>query len=243
MRTPVIYFAGKISKRDWRHSMVSGLSLDNEAAILNPSLIIGQNELGPSGGQMTYDWAYGGPFFRSCDHCCFHGPASHGAGVQSDGGGESWSFMGGDDLMDRLSYRRAAIFKVNHARVLRADAVFAFIESTDCYGTLVELGIKAAQNPFRPPMIVIGLAPGLSLADRDELWMVLQTAQHIFHGTAEECWEQFRRDVGGQTLVGLSDGQLFPDLAAARSAVTGAPAPAPAPAPAQPKGKHHAPAR
>ena len=49
MSTPVIYFAGKISKRDWRHSIVSGLSLDNETAILNPLLIIGQNEIGPRG--------------------------------------------------------------------------------------------------------------------------------------------------------------------------------------------------
>src|SRR5581483_9440880 len=64
---------------------------------------------------------YVGPFFLSCDHGCYHGPSSHGYGY-------------GPDAQHRL------VSGLCLGALHRADLIFAWIDSRDCYGTLVELG-------------------------------------------------------------------------------------------------------
>jgi hypothetical protein len=75
IRKPTVYLAGKIGRNDWRHELVpelrgtvNGDCLDPEPVLFDPTLRI---DCG--------DFVYVGPFFVSCDHGCFHGPASHGA--------------------------------------------------------------------------------------------------------------------------------------------------------------------
>ena len=59
---PELYLAGKISKNDWRHELVPGLSSHDWA----------------SGPITTGSFSYVGPFFVSCDHGCSHGANTHG---------------------------------------------------------------------------------------------------------------------------------------------------------------------
>ena len=60
---PRVYFGGKISKSDWRHSFVPGLR----------NAEWGTRRLEAS------SFTYTGPFFVSCDHGCRHFSIGHGA--------------------------------------------------------------------------------------------------------------------------------------------------------------------
>jgi hypothetical protein len=177
MTAPRIYMAGKIGAHDWRHKLIPGLR-DDSSRLFDPDFTLD-----------CRSFRYGGPFFVSCDHGCYHGPANHGAGIIDDGCGDEWGNLSAEHSAHTLQARRRAIFAINRERVLRADHVFAFIESPDCYGTLVELGLASAKGI----PIAIGFAPGVCLADRDELWMAAQTARFVWHDTAEDSWRQFER--------------------------------------------------
>lgn len=60
---PTLYLAGKISKNDWRHTLIPGL---REHSWSDDPI-------------HTSHFSYVGPFFASCDHGCGHNPGSHGA--------------------------------------------------------------------------------------------------------------------------------------------------------------------
>jgi hypothetical protein len=168
---PRIYFAGKIGKNDWRHALVApdnlrGAGCDNDD-VFNPNLTLDCGH-----------YIYCGPFFISCDHGCSHGDNQHGIFD---------SCMGGDFMRpDMWPSRRNRIFDINLRRMRMADFVFAYIESADAYGTIIELGIA---HGWRIP-----IALRLPTYPRDDMWMVAQTATRIYQGTAEQCWERFRID-------------------------------------------------
>lgn len=107
---PTVYFAGKIGKNDWRHSLV-------------PDLHGHEWDEGPINvGQ----YLYVGPFFVASDHSWYHGTNTHGALCKP------FTF--------RQDYNQDDIIRNNNASLQWADLVFAYITATDCYGTLVELG-------------------------------------------------------------------------------------------------------
>lgn len=182
----VVYFAGKIGQNDWRHRLIPplrGTLIPGEQDLFNPDLVIPC----PNEGGVGFD--YGGPFFVSCDHGCFHGPHSHGVGIVSN--------EGADDAIPQndLAVRRQMIFAVNSQRLQRADQVFAYLESADCYGTLIELGMAAAH---RIP-ITIGFSPAINLAMRDDLWMAAAASARVCFGSAEDCFDEFLRDLPEKT--------------------------------------------
>ncbi len=136
MIKPRFYLAGKIGKNDWRHTLVPGLR---------------GHEWG-DGLIETDDSIYVGPFFRSCDHGCFHGRASHGAY------NEEGCFGNGD-----APHSRQDIIRNNNAAMDSADLIFVYINALDCFGTLVEIGRATAQI-FRA-RIVIAFATGIPVPD------------------------------------------------------------------------------
>jgi hypothetical protein len=179
-RSPIIYFAGKIGRNDWRHNILS-----NHLLRYAIDASEGRDLFNPGFTLDCEIYTYGGPFFLSCDHGCYHGQNNHGAGVVNQGCGNG-PFHSSYDVHQR----RARVFKVNRARVLRADYVFAYLESSDCYGTLLELGIASAKKI----PTVIGFAPELSQSNRDDLWMATQSVQRTYTGTATQCWGEFAAD-------------------------------------------------
>jgi hypothetical protein len=182
MRKPKIYFAGKIGKNDWRHRIVDPRC--NYHWGLRGAVSAQGNDhddlFDPAFTLDCLGFEYVGPFFIACDHGCAHGPTDHGVALTERGCVE----VGGS-----LATRRKRIFDVNRARVLKADWVFAYIESADCYGTLIELGMAHAKGT----PIGVGFASGIPASVRDDLWMAGQAARPgcVFSGSAERCWELF----------------------------------------------------
>jgi hypothetical protein len=172
-----IYLAGKIHKNDWRHSIVAGLTnaLTDTAFPLWPELpnaIFGHH-------------TYVGPYFVGCDHGCYHGDNAHGSG-----------------LADTAPCGIGPVYQPEHIwqrcqmAIDHADVVFAWIESEDCYGTLVELGWAAAAGkqiwiagPRRFPELWIAyrlaqkVAFQFKLAD-SALWQFLKPGPRLY--TIEE---------------------------------------------------------
>jgi hypothetical protein len=167
-----VYCAGKISKGDWRHTLL-GWELRNQCAeparfARWPTMeraIFGRHH-------------YVGPYFIGDDHGCFHGEGTHGAGVQYDmcprcqelqdvspldehAAVEAAGFHLGENWRARCRrcgerwsaemdvgcvgaydgpVRRDQVLERCRQAVARCDVVFAWLEDTTAYGTLVELG-------------------------------------------------------------------------------------------------------
>ena len=147
--TMTIYLAGKVEKNCWRHKIVKNLRQVETKAGSWPVL---------EGAVFGHD--YVGPYFISCDHGCYHGAEQHGLRT---------SF--GTSCTDE-SYARADIVSSCLSAIDKADLVFAWIESTDTYGTLFELGYARAKGK----RIVIA-TPDRKLLK--ELWFTLANATVI----------------------------------------------------------------
>lgn len=164
-----IYLAGKIWPNCWRHRIVSGL---------RSAIVTGD-------GSTMHEWPilegaisglhdYVGPFFVSCDHGCAHGLQSHGVALSSDldrepllaksGAGEfSPHYSGCIDIRgvygayDGLKDRQKSVMALCLEAIDRCDLFFAWIDQTDCFGSIAELGyavgagkrtVAACKAPF-----------------------------------------------------------------------------------------------
>lgn len=147
-----LYLAGKISKDNWRHGLVPGLG----------------GHTWEQGPISTPGFKYTGPFFQSCDHGCLHGPSTHGVGA------------GVGTCTEEITYSPADIIRLNDAALCSADLVFVYVTATDCHGTMVEIGIAAAQLFTR---IVVAFAPGI---DSTDFWYSTARAAAVY-GDVREC--------------------------------------------------------
>lgn len=147
-----LYLAGKISKDNWRHGLVPGL----------------RGHTWEQGPISTPGFKYTGPFFQSCDHGCLHGPSTHGVGA------------GVGTCTEEITYSPADIIRLNDAALCSADLVFVYVTATDCHGTMVEIGIAAAQLFTR---IVVAFAPGIASTD---FWYSTARAAAVY-GDVREC--------------------------------------------------------
>lgn len=151
-----VYFAGKIDKNDWRHDILPGLR-DSGYPL---------GELKSPKELDREEFIYTGPFFMSCDHGCCHGENSHGIlgelytfpineyGDEENENEEEYE-NDEEEYEDRFGRGCASSFlsedivetteKKVHDLCLQqlnnSDCVFAYINSTDCFGTIYELGV------------------------------------------------------------------------------------------------------
>jgi hypothetical protein len=176
---PLIYFAGKISKHDWREAV---LGAGRPGAVNNDSDSNMPELWNPCWHNDCVTFFYGGPFFVACDHGCGHRLNAHGAN-----GGLTSSTCINDDIAEL----HQKVWDTNGARILLANLVFAYINEVDCFGTLVEIGIAAASNKA----IFLALGPDLSNEQCADLWMAQTAAIRVYHGTAEFAWQAFCRDL------------------------------------------------
>lgn len=172
-----VYFAGPISKHGWRGQIVpelhgSFLSVDEEAEF----------------ARTTVDYAIPtitrgvtciGPWFVRCDHGCFHRPDKHGViGYCMD--------------EEEPVHARQQVFISDRERIRQADAVFAYIDRAEAYGTAIEIGFAHALG--KP--VLVGFPPGAPW--REDMWFAAQASvgnQRGYVGSVEEVWEQFNRTV------------------------------------------------
>lgn len=200
-RLPRVYMAGKVAKLDWRHRLMPGLR-DAELRYDEATGMVQAVE--PFVG---YDgFQYAGPYFLADDHGCFHGPHSHGFGALhwpdcSSGdvsddvarASETKYGNGGDWAKTREITRRSCMGWLDSA-----DVVFAWIESYDAYGTLVELGYAAARG--KPIFLAFDLmydgprGPDSPSSTWNDWWFAEHTATvSDVIVSPEEAWSTFLR--------------------------------------------------
>jgi len=152
---PRIYIAGKIEKNCWRHSLIDNL----------------RDHSWNAGDLEQEDWINSGPFFTSCDHGCFHQPTLHGALPTEHGCASS---MTRSELLARIE-----------KAIESSDAIFAYINSMDCYGTHHEIGY--AHMAKKPIYIVYG-----SKVNKEELWIQAESAESVMEiHSFDELKEKF----------------------------------------------------
>jgi len=129
------YFVGKIEHTGWRHRIFDLRNIDYpwDAYISGYAPRIGHC-IAPA-------LHYGGPFTVGCDHGCYHGPNTHGAGVNRDTcEGGMW-----DSSLPCNQKSFAAQIVSNCLRsIAGVDIVFAWIDDLTAYGSLAELGFARA---------------------------------------------------------------------------------------------------
>lgn len=149
-----VYLAGKVYARCWRHKLVSGLrsASDGNWEPLEDGLTCA------SANGVQYSFNYAGPFFTSCDHGCCHADNQHGNGPGCIGGHSP------DNRWETYQKCRNAIDE--------CDYLLAWIDTTDCYGTLVEIGMAVGID--RP--VIVGTPIGFDWSD---LWFATYSGVHL----------------------------------------------------------------
>ena len=148
---PRLYLAGKIEKNCWRHSVV-------------PSL---RGHAPSQGALITTDFTYTGPFFVSCDHGCYHGPATHGVR------GAKASICCAEPLSHGGGHR--GVIARCLAGIRSSDLLFAYINARECYGTIAEI----EHALYLKKHVVVAFAPGLACRHHNEFWFVTERANEV----------------------------------------------------------------
>lgn len=162
-----IYLAGKISKGDWRETVVSSTQWPNDVdySVLNGGELTGGRGVAAYGacGDTRYigSWPvlensvlgvfdYVGPFFIGCDHGCFHGDNTNGS-IETycyyDEDGEVSDELEqahGQQTADPFTFHQFMVRELCLSSIKIADVVFAWIDSPDAFGTFTELGYACA---------------------------------------------------------------------------------------------------
>ena len=81
------------------------------------------------------------------------------------------------------------IWDLDKSFIDRADLVVAYLQDTQAYGTLVEIGYAAGVD--KP--IALGFDPRMRRRDYDELWLSRMPASKIYWGTPTDFWRQVKR--------------------------------------------------
>ncbi len=168
-----VYLCGPIKKNCWRHKLVPGLR-----SAFPPDGERARHDVLTELTTISSGFTCNGPWFVGCDHGCMHGRCRHGAlGYCFDNGQQD----------------RSIVFRANIERINRAEAVFAYIDRAEAYGSAFELGHA---NAIGKPVFV-GFPPGVRW--RDDMWFSAQAGLGSATGHAgavEELWKKFCDTIG-----------------------------------------------
>jgi hypothetical protein len=175
---PRVYLAGKIAKNDWRGRLTGDVKTSMEDEALDGSLVL---RVKTPAHHHFFDWT--GPFAVACDHGCAHGPSTHGAGI-------SVCATFGETTKRE---RRDLVHSLNRQRIERSTGLFAYIDETDCFGTLAEIG--HAHGKGIPVGICYG--PRITVHGRDALWFAEHYASWVYDAMPlEDAFEDFYWQLG-----------------------------------------------
>lgn len=149
-----VYLAGKISKNGWRSKLVIGL---RDAADEASDVLTADYKNTIIDGLLT-----SGPYFISCDHGCYHGDNSHGVGAD------------GDTMCSGIGIPASIVPKVCMKQIAKSNFVFAYIDSTSCYGTLCEIGYAIGKGK---PVAVMFANHKL----KRDMWFIAEMAHIVFN--------------------------------------------------------------
>lgn len=126
-----------------------------------------------SGGPIvTPTFSYVGPFFVSDDHAGMHGPNTHGA-------------IGHEVTYPPIT--RRDVIANNNAAIRKADLIFAYISTGDCYGTLCEIGQALALSK----RVVMAFAPRIGAAD---YWLSAIQCAAVYEAVRPCCLKDILAD-------------------------------------------------
>ena len=151
-----VYFAGKISKNGWRTDW-GELIFEYAENIEN---------LASFEYKINDEMTYTGPIFLSCDHGCYHGPGSHGVAA-------------GDYGCGAKGIQREDVLYICKSQIERAEILFAYIDSADCFGTIAEIGFAHA---IGKDIFIVFSNEEL----KEEMWFVDQMQRNT--GIASSKW-------------------------------------------------------
>lgn len=172
-KPPIWYAAGRIERSRYRFGLVECAVYDYENLIQMPPLV------------QCEGFTYSGPFTISCDHGCAHmPPVKKAVGLWtckydalskypyeeargSVSHGSFPSFCTGYDTYARSTFSRA-MFGIE-----KADCVFAWLNSEECFGTLVEIGYAYGLKKK------IYLAHPSHVNPHGEMWFAFESATYI----------------------------------------------------------------
>lgn len=175
-----IYLAGKIAKHDWRHDVVRDL----RDAFTNSGVARFVRRWPIMRGAVLGKHDYAGPYFVACDHGCFHGPDSHGAGTQKASACDTSSEAVAGGKTPQLC----------SDAIDGADMFFAWVNDPTAYGTFLELGYALR----RVPNVVLAHPPGaFDVGETDDY-----TGEPDGRGPLADLWfyPGFIRAAGGHVI-------------------------------------------
>ena len=144
-------------KNDWRRPLIPGL----------------RERTWSDGPIVKPTYQYVGPFFVACSHGCAHGPNSHGV-------------IGGEGCFESSMTQRWVISN-NKSAIEKADLIFAYINATDCHGTLFEIGYASALGK----RIIVAFAPEINAAD---FWFSALQCHAVYHSVRPCCLQTIFAD-------------------------------------------------
>ena len=120
-------------------------------------------------------FGYSGPWTVGCDHGCAHvageeNPWTSSGSAQGYGTGTHGSANNSCSLSSGGGDVGSIVFERSMAGIARADAVFVWLEDTECYGTLLEVGYAYAMK--KP----IFLAHAPTVYPNGEMWFAFKAA-------------------------------------------------------------------
>lgn len=152
--SPKIYLAGKIRKTCWRHKLIPEL----------------RGHSWDDGPLPHYSFEYVGPFFVSCDHGCMHTESSHGNLEPL-----ALRLCPSRNPDAEFDYSRREVFDLCLKAICEADVVICYIDTLDCFGTLIEIGFAIAHRKT----LVIAFAPGIASRAKNDFWFACEAAAHV----------------------------------------------------------------
>lgn len=186
MSKPIIYAAGRMDERFRKRFGITN-------NVINSSDV---NLFTPSGAHIIdcehagYAYRYAGPYAGSCDHGCSHSPALTWSMPNVRGSSTHAMSMGGC-FCPGQDWTPEDTFLRSLDGIAKAEYVFAWIQDTQCYGTLVEIGhARALGKP-----IYVAHHPDIS--PHGDLWfsMAAATAIRCF-ADARTAYSEFIKQVG-----------------------------------------------
>ena len=195
-KVKTFYLAGKITGTHWRDEIVPEWSEENHSANYQQAFV-------------DYDWDkswctvpcvtrvlngiylhYAGPWWRDV-------MGGHGTSYNSTSPhGYSCSYESQDSegnplpLQSReVAKRRDEVASAVAYAIAESDLFFAWIDSADCYGTLVEIGYAKALGK----VVVVATSSDLPASIADEMWLAIEAGYRITAETPAAAWHEFWR--------------------------------------------------
>lgn len=170
-----VYFAGKISKNDWRHTIV----YENIDADTHRWFISLDEDYIDFPVVLNNTFEYCGPYFLGCDHGCYHGDNTHGVGCGKNynstcsGRGEGLS--------------RSRVISKCYKWIDSSDIVFCWVDDITAYGTFTEIGYATAKN--KP--VYIACSSKIKEESMDIWFPLLSSTVFVYEDNVEKAWLNF----------------------------------------------------